>query len=161
LAAVAREHPAFQHRAPHAGFGTPAMEKFETEFAAKLAALLQETGVGGLLERRLQALTKSQGQGWPGRFADLVRLGDISPTTVVRLRPGVLFTVRERDGLLEVHFAGRSVGMPAFLRSCFERITVEEPFAIDELDGLISRKGKVELVSSFVRAGLLEIVEMG
>ncbi len=160
LAAVAREHPAFQQIAPHACLGTPAMERFESEFAAKLTALMQETRVGGLLERRLAALGKNQGQGWPGRFADLVHLGDISPKTIVRLRPGILFIVREQDGLIEVHFAGRIVSMPAFLRVCVERITSEARFAIKDVPGLISDEGKVELVRSFVRVGLLEIVEM-
>jgi hypothetical protein len=161
LAVVARAHPAFQQMAPHACFGTPAGEEFETEFAAKLTALLEQTGVGGLLERRLQTLGKNQGQGWPGRFEDLVHLGDISPKTIVRRRPGILFAVREQDGLVEVHFAGRSVSMPAFLRSCLEPITSETPFAIESVHGLISGEGKVELVRSLVRVGLLEIVEIG
>jgi hypothetical protein len=67
--------------------------------------------------------------------------------------------VEERDGSIEVHCSGRSVSMPIFLRICLERITSEAPFTIEELHGLISSEGKVDLVRSFVGIGLLEILK--
>jgi len=161
LAAAARNHPAFQHPAPFPCIGAPAMEKFETEFAAGVAALLAEIGADGLVKRRSQTLSENQGRGWPGRFADLLHLADISPKTIVRLRPGILFSIREQGESIEVRFAGRSISLPAFLRTCLERFTGESPFAIEELQGLISNEGKVELARLFARSGLLEIVEIG
>ena len=163
LAGFSKEHPAFEHMVPNAYLGAQAMQRFETEFAENLAALLQETGVRGLMERRLKVLRKNQEEeeGWPGRFADLVHCEDISPNTIVRLRPGILFAVREHDEVFEVQFAGRSVSMPTFLKIALDRISSEAPFAVRDVPGLISGEGKVELVKSFVRAGLLEILEMG
>jgi hypothetical protein len=63
--------------------------------------------------------------------------------------------------MVEVHVADRSVGLPAFLRISLERITAEAPFGVEEVPGLLSDEGKVELVRSLVRVGLLEIVETG
>lgn len=161
LAAVAKQHPAFQQMVPLACFGGQAMETVEAEFAAKVAALFKEIGISGLLDRRFETLGKNQPQTWPGRFTDIIRMGDVSLKTIVRRRSGILFSVRDQELSVEVQFAGRNITIPAFLRECLEQITGETPFAIEEVSGLVSSEGKVGLIKSFVQAGFLEIVEIG
>ncbi len=160
LAAAAKRHPAFQQPAPRALSTAAAMDDFEAELAGKLVSLLRETTIAGLLEMRVHALSENQGRGWPGRFADIVHLHDISPRTIVRTRAGILFAIKEEGASIAVSFAGKQVSIPSFLAACLRQITGEAPFAIEELSGLISTEGKVDLVRSFLRTGLLEIVEI-
>jgi hypothetical protein len=158
LALVAKEHPAFQQIAPASDRGEPSLDEFEGRLAAEIATLLRETGMARLSENRLQRLAKSQDETYSGRFADITSIGNITPQTLVGLRPGLAFTLREREGSIQVLVGERSVSVPAFLKVCLDRITTEGRFAVEELQGLISGEGKVELVRSFVRAGLLEIL---
>jgi hypothetical protein len=161
LARAAREHPAFRQPLNMAVSEISQVDAQESHFASDLSALLTEIGIPALLERRLQTSMKSQAQGWPGRFADIARLQEMALSTVVRLRPGIAFRVRQEGEFLEVDFASRRVTLPAFLRTCLEAITSGQPSTIRELPGLLSDEGKVDLAKSFVRAGLVEIVPAG
>jgi ribosomal protein L16 Arg81 hydroxylase len=161
LAAVAKGHPNFQQPLLPTRYADGSMDRFDANFRAKLTALIDETAVGTLLDRRIEELGKNQERGWPGRFSDLVHLKDISLNTTVRRRTGILFTVRERSGFIDLNFASRSISVPSFLRACLDRVLGEAPFSIGELQGLISDRGRLDLVVSFVRIGLLEIVGLG
>ncbi len=158
LAAMAREHPAFQRLVPVVDSAPGIVDRFTAEFASQLTALFADAGVEGLLTRRLINLAQNQGQSGPGRFAGMVLPGRISAQTLVRLRPGVLYTASENEEFVKIHLSGQTLSIPVFLREMLALIASGRPFAIGEAPGLLSDKGRIELIESFVRAGLLEIV---
>jgi ribosomal protein L16 Arg81 hydroxylase len=132
----------------------------EAEFTRHLQELLAKTSVAQLVERRFNRLVDMQPRGWPGRFHDVLSLPRITPATVVRKRPEVLYLVELDGRSLIARFAGKHVTLPAFLRPSLDRILQDAPFAIGDLPGLITDTGKVDLIRPFVETGLLSIVQL-
>jgi uncharacterized RmlC-like cupin family protein len=105
LAVAAKQDPSFQTAVPIRSLDTEALKTWEKEFAENVRSLLLARGLAGLLEQKAQVLEKSEAGGWPGRFSDVVHLGDVSPTTVVCRRSGMLFKVHDLGETLELRFA--------------------------------------------------------
>jgi len=61
---------------------------------------------------------------------------------------------------LEVHFAGTRTTVPKFLQACLDQALSDHPFAVGELQGMMTPAGKVGFVTPFVAVGLLSIVRI-
>ncbi|HVW87092.1 MAG TPA: cupin domain-containing protein, partial [Bryobacteraceae bacterium] len=158
LTAVARERPEFRYPIHHGFESQAARQNFDLDFEGKVLALLREVTGSGLLERRFADLVKNQRQGWRGRFSDIVHLDEITPDTVLCARPEILSRVTSDGKSLFFEFADSRITVPVFLKSCLDRIASGEPFAVKELQGLITESGKLELIRQFVQHGFLAIV---
>lgn len=160
LARVAAGDPELQQPAPPAW--APALMK--AEFAAalqgRLKSLVSRTRVEMLLANETRKLAEKQGQGWPERFSDVLRLEAITPLSVVCARAGAIFSIEESATELVVIFGSSRIAVPKFVHSALERILCAEPFVIGDLQGLMSGPGKVGLVKPFVRYGLVAIVRI-
>jgi ribosomal protein L16 Arg81 hydroxylase len=151
LAAVARDDPRFQQMAA---------DLSREEFLQKLEELLANNPLEQLTGRRFQSLVEHQARGWPGRFTDLLQINQMTPETVLKARSGIL-TSREDDGeCVRIHFASTWINVPKFLEGSLAQILSGKPFAIREIQGLMSVGGKAGFVKPFVEAGLLEFVKL-
>ncbi len=149
LAAKARTHPGFQKPVRTA-----------EEFLPPANDLLNESSLAELKERRFHTLVADQIKGWPGRLSGLLALNQVTPETVVCAQAGILHVVTNNGKSIDIEFAGQKISVPAFMRSCLQTIIAREPFAIKELQGLITDSGKVELVKRFLQTGYLSIVRL-
>jgi ribosomal protein L16 Arg81 hydroxylase len=160
LVAVARNHPEFQRPAPPASASMERKRQFEAAFSRNVCELLAATDVSTLLENRFHALVENQNHGWRGRFLDVLRLPEITPNTVLCVRPEIITRVENRGPKLVLHFAGQKIEVPQFLAGALERVREKVPFAITELPGMMTASGKVGFVRPFVQHGVLSIVKI-
>ena len=160
LAALAADDNEFQQPMPPRFADEGTKEAFQEVFQCRLQGLIARTAPSQLLERRFQSLVDTQARGWPGRFSDIRFLRDISPETVVCMRPGILADVRRHGKSLIVAFARKKLEVPAFLEGGLDKVMSGNAFAVNDIEGLIGSSGKVKFVAAFVRAGLLRIVSI-
>ncbi len=80
--------------------------------------------------------------------------------TIVCRRPGILTDVANEGKSLSVRFANKRVIVAGFLKVALDTIMSGTPFAIGQVEGFLGAPGKVKLVTEFVRAGLLQIVNL-
>jgi hypothetical protein len=160
LASAAAEHPDFQ-RIASPKFGEAVLGlSFDADFRLLLEKLLTEITAGQLLSRRLAAFVHDQRQGWHGRFHDLLRIGGLSPESIVQARRGIVTEYRRDEESLHVSFCGKSVAVPKFLTESVKALLGGELVIVQELQGMLTDSGKVSLVTSFVKAGLLRIEKL-
>jgi hypothetical protein len=90
-----------------------------------------------------------------GHFAQLARLGEVGPDTVVRRRAGLTPRVERREDGAALRFAASTVGGPADLEPAFTHIRDHERFRVADLPGALDDESKVVLVRRLIRDGLL------
>jgi hypothetical protein len=106
---------------------------------------------GGFLTRRRSDLHH--------RFRDLASLNRLTLDTVVRRRTGVVFAVDRGGPAVTVRFLRESVPVQPFLESALEPILGDREFAVRDIDGFLTDAARIDLVRTFVRTGLLQVIE--
>jgi hypothetical protein len=121
--------------------------------------MLRRFSAAASFERTLDTVARARLQAphYPadGHFAQLVRLGEIGPETVVRRRDGLTPFVERGDGEASIRFAASTVGVPAVLGSALEHVRDHERFRVRDLPGELDDDSKVVLVRRLIRDGLL------
>src|SRR5436305_5428479 len=127
--------------------------------ADQFAAMLQRFAAAAVFERTLDTVARSrlQASQYPadGHFAQLVRLGEIAPDTVVCRRDGMTPLVERGDSGAVIRFAASAVGGPAAMGPALEHVRDHERLRVRDLPGTLDDDSKVVLVRRLVRAGLL------
>ena len=90
-----------------------------------------------------------------GHFAQLVRLGEIGPETVVRRRAGFTPSVERGDGEASIRFAASTVSVPGALGPALEHIRDHERFRVRDLPGPVDDESRLVVVRRLIRDGLL------
>jgi hypothetical protein len=160
LADAAAKRRDFQQPAPPRFAGAEAMESFEADFLNGLRNLVSELGPGHVTGRRAEEQRSQEAEAWPGRFADLRIVSQMTLSTVVCRRADAPVDVKSEGRFVYVEFGDRRVTIPIFLRDQLPRILGDTSFAISELRGMMTDAGKVKLVTEFVRSGVLRIVTL-
>lgn len=151
LAAKARSDARFQQPL------IPGAAADDASFRQLATDLLAESAASELRDRRFSTLVKDQSLGWPGRLMDVLSLGELTLENVVCARAGIIHKLTKAGKSIDVEFAGHKLTVPVFLQASLDRILSGEPFAIKELQGMITDSGRIELVKKFVQAGFLSI----
>jgi ribosomal protein L16 Arg81 hydroxylase len=129
------------------------------ELSAQFAEMLGRVTRSASFERTLDTVVRSRLQTphYPadGHFAQLVRLGEISPDTVVRRREGLTPFVEHGTNGSVILFAASSVGGPSAMGPALEHIRDHGCFRVRDLPGALDDNSKVILVRRLVRDGLL------
>jgi len=131
-------------------------ERFAELVLPRLAAALQPERVRLARELVLGeqfTITRADAE---GSIAQVERLRDLSPQTVLRLCDGVAFMVREREQTVDLLVAGKALGFPKFCQAAFERL-VAGPTTLADLDPALSAKNQAVLVRTLVLEGLVTI----
>lgn len=90
-----------------------------------------------------------------GHFAQLVRLDEIGPGTLMCRREGLAPRVERDADRATLAFAAAHVGGPAVLGPALEHIRNHESFRVGDLPGELDDDSRVVLVRRLVREGLL------
>jgi len=160
LAEAAQGHPLFQQPVPQEFATEEAREAFDRDFAGRLGILFAEMPASALVERGRREFIDTQRSGWRGRFADTLRLQELTGDTVLCSRYEILRRIEDHGDSLEVQFAGNRTTVPTFLKDCLDRVLNDAPFTIREIPGLLTMAGKVDFVRPFVANGLLSIIRI-
>jgi hypothetical protein len=160
LAAMARQHPDFQTLVPHGAARQSLKEAFGEEFFRRLREMTGDSMIETLASRRLRAAADRQGKGWPGRLHDLLRLDEMTGDTIIVARSGIVIYFEEDEKSVHVHFGGKQVTVPKFLKSSLARVLDGNPVAVREIPGLIPEQGKVDFARPFVESGLVSLVKL-
>ena len=140
--------PGFVHR-------VEARQGLSEKFAEMLGLFTEsasfERTLGTVLRSRLQT------PNYPadGHFAQLARLGEIGPHTVICRREGLAPQVRHSTNGTAILFAATNVGGPAAMGPALEHIRDHQRFRVEDLPGELDVESKVVLVRRLVREGLL------
>jgi ribosomal protein L16 Arg81 hydroxylase len=129
------------------------------EFKRLLTDLVDTLDVDGLVERRHKHFVRLKRLDYGHRFRDLARLNELNLGSTVRRRPDVVCAVERNGRSITVSFGGNNVPVQPFLDSALESILGEEPFAVRDIQGFLTDKSRMDLVRTFLAAGLLEVVE--
>jgi ribosomal protein L16 Arg81 hydroxylase len=127
--------------------------------AEEFAAMLARFGQAASFERTLDTVTRARQQPprYPadGHFAQLVRLGEVGPETLVHRRDGFTPVVELADDGASIRFAGSPVAGPAVLGPALAHIRDHESFRVRDLPGEVDDESKLVLVRRLIRDGLL------
>lgn len=128
--------------------------------AARFAEMLERFSETASFERTLDVVERSRLQSpfYPadGHFAELVRLEEIGPDSVVRRRQGLLPSVERTAAKAVIRFAASAIGGPAAMAPTFQYICDHESFQVRDLPGALDDAGKIVLTRRLIREGLLK-----
>ena len=130
------------------------------EFKRLVNELVDQMDVEDLMDRRYRSFIGSRRLDTRGRFADLAHVNKVSVRTVVQKRPSVLYTVQRDNQSLTVAFSGNRIPVQPFLEDALSFLFRDDPFAVRDITGFLSDTARLELVTRFLKAGFLEIVEL-
>ena len=131
--------------------------KFADEFSEKLKELLRKTDDQEVVANERAVFVRDQFINADGWLLDLLHVDQLNLDSVVSRRPGIDYIVTENARNIEITFWNQKLSIPRILKPVVELISGDEPFRIHEIKGLISDSGKIDLVTDFVRSGLLTI----
>lgn len=152
LARQAREDAAFRSAV---SFGNPAKD---AAVASQLATWLAATDWTELCQQQQRGMLAEELPSLRGRLRDLVQAEQLTSDAVVARREDVVFTVALDGNDLLVYLPDQQLRVPKFLSPALDRFGQPGTFSPGSLPVLLPPAQKVELVASFVRAGLLTLV---
>ena len=157
LAKSAEASLEFQRPLPDAFSSDDDRRKFNEEFAEKLRLLLAKTSAEQLAASERAVFARNQLINADGWLIDLLQVDQLKLDSVVSKRPGIDYVITEDGQNIEIVFGNNKLSIAKVLKPALELLSGDAPFSIHEIKGLISDSGKVELVSDFVRAGMLTV----
>ncbi|HKX28059.1 MAG TPA: cupin domain-containing protein [Blastocatellia bacterium] len=158
LAALAKSDPVFRQGLPTGLSGERELEDFLRTFAQHFQALWEKTGASALLERRRRSLVGNRLVDQQARLSDWLQSERLNLDSIVVRRPGIDFIVERSHRRTVIEFGIQKLIIERPFVTSLDRFLKDRPFAVREIEGLLTEKGKVELASRFVRAGWLTIL---
>lgn len=157
MAQIAKKQPTFRQALPH-GFTTEQEKaQFIVEFETYFHALLDRVDISTLLARADAAFVADQIQPYRGHLHNLLQVPALSAQSVLSKELTVEYLVAERGEEIAISFGEHEITIPTYLKSTLAVLLQEHPFAIHEIQGLLTEQGKIDLITQFVQAGLLRI----
>ena len=93
-----------------------------------------------------------------GSFYNAVYLEKVTLESIIVRKKGFTFTVEpSKDGCI-ISYGSTKFNIPAFVEKTI--FLQDEPFSANDIKGLISNQGKLELIKEFIRAGFLSIEQI-
>jgi hypothetical protein len=160
LAALAMSDPVFRQGLPTGLSGEREQEHFLRTFTQHFHELWERTGAAALLENRRRSFVGRRLIDRQSRFSDLLRSERLNLDSMVVRRPGIDFVVERKERETVIEFGSRKMIIERPFTASLDRFLEDRPFAVREIEGLLTEKGKIELASRFVRAGWLTILSL-
>lgn len=157
LAAMAQADPAFRRSLPHGYSSTQDKAEFSEAFLARLQGLLAAVDVDTLLAQSAEQQVDDPRLGQTGRFRDVLQVEQLTLATIVRRRPQLAYTLVRSAQQITVKFGPSALSIPSLLASALPLLLQDQPFAVHDLQGLLTAGQKIALVRQFVQAGFLTI----
>ncbi len=143
----------FRKTIPH-GFSTETEKNdYKHAFKEAMMQLIDKYPIDALLEKQEIGFVQKQTQDLKGRFLNVFELPDLTMDSVVVRRQSFACRIVETDTGTLIQCAEQELKIPYFLeKSIFLQ---EKPFKVHDIKGLITPKGKLELVQQLICAGFL------
>lgn len=156
-AQTAAERVFFRQALPHPASTPEERRTFEDGFARELEALMAEVPVSGLMAQRRARFVGEQLREREGQFADLLRLQELGPESVLVKRPGLDYVLDHQHDEIRLRFGVHAVSVPTFLRAAMDVIIQGRPFRVRALPGLMTEQVRKDLIRELVITGFLRI----
>lgn len=143
----------FRKTIPH-GFSTEAEKNdYKQAFKEAIAQLIDKYPIETLLDKQKTGFVRKQKEDLAGRFINVFESPNLTLDSVVCRRQGLACLILEKADATLIQYAEQEIRIPQFLeKSIFFQDT---PFKVRDIKGLITPRGKLELVQQLVRLGFL------
>ncbi len=156
LRALAEEENVFFRKIiPHGFASEKEKSEYAADFARELSDLIDGYAPEKLLERQREKFAEKQQINFQNRLADLLDAEKLNLNSIISRRGEMTFTVKRNGGETAIKFGKREIIIPKFIEP--EVFLKDESFAVGNVKGLITARGKIELIKQFVEAGFLKI----
>src|SRR5262249_12115693 len=121
-----------------------------------LDSLLAVVNTSALLNNEQIIFAGEQLVNHTGRFIDLLRVGELTPDSVL-VKRDIEFLVEAKNDNLILKFGRQELSFSHILGPALKSLLTDKPFAIRDIGGLIPESGKLQLAGDLVRTGFLTI----
>jgi len=160
LTYFAQDMPEFRKAIPLGLLSDAEKRSAGKDFREILQRLIDTVDVEDLIQRRYQHFVTDRNLDARNRFKDLAELNKLNLDTVARKRPSSLYFITRDEQSITIEFSGNKVPILPFLEPALDFLLGDDPFAVRDIKGFLSDKGRLELVEKFIQTGFLEIVEI-
>lgn len=150
----------FRRALPHGLSSEQDAEEFVAGFRREMSSLVEDLDVDELMRHRQRVFVEGQLRDREGLFGDLLDSFALTPASMLTRRSSLDFILEQAEEAITVRYGAHQVSVPPFLQPAVAMIVGDRPFAIDDLPGLITDRGKIELVREFLRTGFLRVVRV-
>lgn len=145
----------FRRTIPH-GYSVEGERKsYIEEFSKNFGKLLEKNTPEDLLARQLEKFVCDQQIDSPNRLAKLLALDRLSPKSVVSRQTGITYLVKKTNEETRIVFGNKTAVVPKFIEP--EIFFQDEPFAVNDIKGMITTQGKVDLIKQFIKSGFIRV----
>lgn len=133
--------------------------ELESLLREKFGELLQETDIDDLLTMRRGMNRQARARPMAGRFSSMFQIDSIGLTTVLTREPAMEYQLLDspEDNTVKVILPGRELPFPAFMKNSIESLLNATQLSVQDISGLITDSGRVELAKTLVKEGALVI----
>jgi len=148
----------FRQTIPH-GFQTEQDEKnYLNRFKEELRELIAKIDPEQLLGKQKNNFAKDQLLDFQGRLINSLQLENITSETVVSRLNGFTTIHENVQNAWVIEFGEQKVKIPAFVEK--DIFMQAKPFRINQIKGLVTDQGKLEIVRRLIEAGFLKIDQL-
>ena len=157
VADLAEDKAEFRCALPNVLMGERHRQDFKAGFRQRLQALIDALDVDELLAKKSEQYLSNKRSEDQNRFKDSIRLHQLSLKSVLSKRENILFKVDKDDKNIYVKFYGKTLEFPRFTTLSIDIFLQPESFAVQDIGGLITDDGKIDLATKFLQEGFLKI----
>jgi lysine-specific demethylase/histidyl-hydroxylase NO66 len=159
---LATEEAWFRESLPVGFAGDPAgLEASLADRVGELRRFLDKVDLGRVAEGAARRFWANRPPPLQGQLRQLLTLGELDDTTVLRRRPGATCRLRVAGDRLELLLGDRTLTMPAHLEPAVRRLLDPDGCTPAELAGHLDGPSRLVLARRLVREGLLQPAAVG
>jgi ribosomal protein L16 Arg81 hydroxylase len=160
LAATFRESRTLREALPPtfatSGQNFRAAQDHLTDVVAAVRAHLTEDKLHFSLEELALRYVNSRSDSWAGITAALEGIEDVTLTSVLQIRPSLIYTTRKELPYIYLLFCGRALRVPVRAESMLNHILDAKRFRVADLPSGMTDSSRLTLAQTMVEAGFLE-----
>lgn len=145
----------FRKTIPHLLSSEAEKNEYKILFANKIQQLIEKINIDDLLSLQQTDFIQNQILNFKGLLLNSLALEKLNINSIVSKRTGFSYQIKDLPTETLITFGKQKLRVPSFVNK--ELLLQNSPFQIKDLVGLITDKGKVALISSFIKAGFLQI----
>ena len=159
IARIATDHEKFfRQTIPHGFQSEEDQKNYLDQFKEELGELIAKIKPEQLLEKQKNNFAKEQLLNFEGRLINSLQLENITSETIVSRLNGFTIISEHIKNTWVIRFGEQKVKIPAFVEK--DIFMQDEPFRINQIKGLITDQGRLEIVRRLIEAGFLKIDQL-
>lgn len=130
---------------------------FKDKFRQICQDFIDNLDIDELLERKFDQFISNKSSEDQNRFKDSIRLNKINLNSILSKRENIIFKVYKDKENIYIKYYEKKLEFPLFIAPSIKTLLQPESFAVKDIGGLITDKGKIELATKFIQEGFLRI----